>query len=81
MPEIDVNASLAPEDRRVTFQNMIYIADGPSDVPAFSIVNHYGGRTLAVYNPRWVINLFRSTVFKKGIAFKELEKRRTSRDR
>lgn len=52
VPEIDVNASLAPEDRRVPFQNMIYIADGPSDVPAFSIVNHYGGRTLAVYKPR-----------------------------
>jgi hypothetical protein len=52
VPEIDVNASLAPEDRRVPFQNMIYIADGPSDVPAFSIVNHYGGRTLAVYKPK-----------------------------
>jgi hypothetical protein len=48
-PEIDVNAVLAPEDRRVPFQNMIYIADGPSDVPAFSIVNQYGGRTLGVY--------------------------------
>jgi hypothetical protein len=31
---------------------MIYIADGPSDVPAFSIVNQYGGRTFAVYKPR-----------------------------
>ena len=49
--EIDVNASLAPEDRRVPFQNMIYIADGPSDVPAFSIVNQYGGQTFAVYKP------------------------------
>ena len=44
--DIDVNASLSPEDRRVPFQNMIYIADGPSDVPAFSIVNQYGGRTV-----------------------------------
>ncbi len=49
--EIEVNATLAPEDRRVPFQNMIYIADGPSDVPAFSIVNQYGGRTIAVYKP------------------------------
>jgi len=49
---IDVNATVAPEDRRVPFQNMIYIADGPSDVPAFSIVNQYGGRTFAVYKPR-----------------------------
>jgi hypothetical protein len=47
--EINVNAALAPEDRRVPFQNMIYIADGPSDVPAFSIINQYGGKTFAVY--------------------------------
>jgi hypothetical protein len=50
--EIDVNAFLAPEDRRVPFQNMIYIADGPSDIPAFSTVNQFGGRTFAVYKPR-----------------------------
>ena len=50
-PEIKVNSTLAPENRRVPFQNMIYIADGPSDVPAFSIVNQYGGRTFAVYQP------------------------------
>jgi len=49
--EIDVNATLAPEDRRVPFENMIYIADGPSDVPAFSIVNQGGGRTFAVFKP------------------------------
>jgi hypothetical protein len=49
--EIDVNATIALEDRRVPFENMIYIADGPSDIPAFSILNHYGGRTFAVYNP------------------------------
>jgi hypothetical protein len=30
---------------------MIYIADGPSDIPVFSIVNHFGGRTFAVYRP------------------------------
>jgi hypothetical protein len=30
---------------------MIYIADGPSDVPVFSVVKANGGRTLAVYRP------------------------------
>ena len=50
-PSIDVNAKIAPEDRRVPFQNMIYIADGPSDVPVFSIVDANGGRTYAVYRP------------------------------
>ena len=50
-PNIDVNAKMAHEDRRVPFQNMIYIADGPSDVPVFSVVEANGGRTFAVYRP------------------------------
>jgi len=48
---IDVNAKMAREDRRVPFQNMIYVADGPSDVPVFSVVEANGGRTYAVYRP------------------------------
>jgi hypothetical protein len=47
---IDVNASMRPEDRRVPFENMIYIADGPSDVPAFSVVRHNNGTAFAVYD-------------------------------
>ncbi|TVR47031.1 MAG: haloacid dehalogenase-like hydrolase [Puniceicoccaceae bacterium] len=50
-PAIDVNANIRPEDRRIPFQNMIYIADGPSDVPSFSVVKRNGGRTYAVYRP------------------------------
>jgi hypothetical protein len=46
---IDVNAAMKPEDRRIPFQNMIYIADGPSDVPVFSLLNQLGGKTYAVY--------------------------------
>jgi hypothetical protein len=48
-PEISVNASIAHKDRRVPFNNMIYIADGPSDVPVFSVLNMHGGKTYAVY--------------------------------
>ena len=48
---ITVNDEMAHEDRRVPFENMIYVADGPSDVPVFSILNQYGGKTYAVYNP------------------------------
>jgi hypothetical protein len=50
-PAIDVNAQIKPEDRRIPFQNMIYIADGPSDVPCFSVVKSNGGRTYGVYHP------------------------------
>jgi hypothetical protein len=49
---IDVNAAIDPADRRIPFENMIYIADGPSDVPVFSILNQHGGQTYAVYNPK-----------------------------
>lgn len=50
-PAIDVNSKMAAEDRRIPIQNMIYIADGPSDVPCFSVVKNGGGRAYAVYNP------------------------------
>lgn len=48
-PTIDVNARVSRDQRRVPIRNMIYIADGPSDVPCFSIVNERGGKTLGVY--------------------------------
>lgn len=48
---VGVNHLIAQEDRRVPIRNMLYIADGPSDIPVFSIINQYGGRTLGVYNP------------------------------
>jgi hypothetical protein len=50
--KIDVNARMAPEDRRIPFENMIYIADGPSDVPVFSVVTQYDGKTYAVFKPQ-----------------------------
>ena len=48
-PEIDVNSKVPTDKRRVPFENMIYIADGPSDIPAFSLVNKNGGSTFAIY--------------------------------
>jgi len=48
-PEIDVNSKMLGENRRVPFAHMVYIADGPSDVPAFSIMNQGGGHTYAIY--------------------------------
>ena len=50
-PALDVNAKIPPEDRRIPFQNMIYIADGPSDIPCFSVVKERGGKAYGVYNP------------------------------
>ena len=49
--QIDVNSAISHDDRRVPFDQMIYIADGPSDVPVFAVVKRMGGKTYAVYNP------------------------------
>ncbi len=46
---INVNTKIPKELRRVQFENMIYIADGPSDIPAFSVVKQNGGATFAIY--------------------------------
>lgn len=48
---ISVNDAIAEEDRRVPFSHMIYIADGPSDIPCFSVVKTSGGLTYAVHSP------------------------------
>lgn len=45
----DVNRKIDINLRRVPFENMIYIADGPSDIPAFSLVKQKGGTTFAIY--------------------------------
>ncbi len=47
--EIDVNSAMDDTERRIPFANMIYLADGPSDVPVFSLLNKNGGHTYGVY--------------------------------
>ncbi|MDO4460388.1 MAG: haloacid dehalogenase-like hydrolase [Clostridia bacterium] len=49
LENVDVNSKIPEDKRRVQFKNMIYIADGPSDIPAFSLVNKNGGSTFGIY--------------------------------
>jgi len=39
-----VNNSIDEGDRRIPLHNMIYIGDGPSDIPCFSLIQSRGGR-------------------------------------
>lgn len=50
LPDKTVNDMIPEEERRVPFRNMIYIADGPSDIPSFSVVKKHGGLSFAVYD-------------------------------
>jgi len=45
-----VNTQMDPEDRRIPFENMIYIGDGITDIPCFSLVKDRGGRVFGVIN-------------------------------
>lgn len=56
--DINVNSKMSDDQRRVAFENMIYIADGPSDVPAFSLVKKFKGSTFAIY-PKGDENAFK----------------------
>ncbi|QAT41974.1 HAD family hydrolase [Aminipila luticellarii] len=46
---VEVNTSIPEDHRRVHFINMVYVADGPSDIPAFSVVNKHNGATFAIF--------------------------------
>ncbi len=43
-----VNTQMESEDRRIPFENMIYIGDGITDIPCFSLVNDRRGRVFGV---------------------------------
>ena len=44
----DVNNFIDYSQRRVPFENMIYLGDGPSDIPCFSMIEKLGGTSMAI---------------------------------
>ncbi len=45
-----LNQFTPENERRVPFENMIYIGDGLTDVPCMKLVSSFGGQSIAVYN-------------------------------
>lgn len=54
----DLNKYTENDERRIPFRNMIYIADGLTDVPCMKLVKTNGGKSIGVYQKKEkVINL------------------------
>ena len=45
-----VNESIDTEDRLIPFENIVYVGDGVTDVPCFSLVKDRGGRVFGVFD-------------------------------
>jgi phosphoserine phosphatase len=47
-----VNQYMAEETRRIPWENMIYVGDGLTDIPCFSLVKKSRGKAFGVFDPK-----------------------------
>jgi hypothetical protein len=47
----EVNRVFAPDELHVPFEHMIFVGDGYTDIPCFSLVRRQGGIAFGVYDP------------------------------
>ncbi|TEA77706.1 HAD family hydrolase [Allopusillimonas ginsengisoli] len=48
----EVNRKVPPEKLRVPFEQMIFVGDGYTDIPCFSLIRRSGGVAFGVWDPR-----------------------------
>ncbi|GAB4277817.1 MAG: HAD family hydrolase [Marinilabiliales bacterium] len=58
-----VNEKVSPEEYVIPIKNMIYIGDGMTDIPCFSMIKRFGGITIGVYDAQI------STAYGKAVHF------------
>lgn len=46
-----VNKDVPKDKRQIPFENMIYVGDGLTDIPCFSLMKNMGGTAFGVFNP------------------------------
>ena len=49
-----MNTFVENDKRRISFENMIYLGDGASDIPCFSMIKKNGGHCIGIdINSEW----------------------------
>lgn len=47
-----INAFMPEAERPIPFSRMVFIGDGDTDIPAMKMTSHYGGHSIAAYDPK-----------------------------
>ncbi len=46
-----VNEDISQDKRRIPFKNIVFVGDGLTDIPCFSLTRSLGGQAFGVFNP------------------------------